>query len=143
MKKILVLVSIALMSGCMYALAADDSANTGTTGTTTGNMMNDAQKPADNAMNQAGTAADNAANSANDQMNTTTDTMKKETTTTAKNAKTCVDDNGNTLKKGEAGFRTCMKKQLSKQQGGTMGNENTDTGVVQKHTETDTHTSNY
>jgi hypothetical protein len=112
MKKIIMLVSIALMSGCMYALAED-----------TGTMGNNTTPPA-NTMNQAGNTMDNAANtaanSANDTMSTTTDTTKS-VTTTAKNMKSCVDDNGVTLKKGDAGFRACVKQH--KQQSGVMGND--------------------
>jgi hypothetical protein len=124
MKKIIAFLSVALMAGCMVALAEDSGIN---------NQANDAQKSADTSMNQAGTAADNTANSAEQ---TTTDTVKS-TTTTAKNAaKTCVDENGNTLKKGEAGFKSCIKKEMSKQQGGMVGKDaDKSTTTDQQHSE--------
>ena len=61
-----------------------------------------------------------------------TTTVKK----SAKTAKTCTDDNGNVLKRGETGFKACWNAQHPKQESGTAATEQknnkmkSDTGQV-------------
>ena len=105
MRKLIAILSVLLMTGCAFALAADNSVSD-SAGTT-------------NSMNQPGSAADN---SMSETTKTTTEAVK-----TAKNAKSCVDESGITLKKGEKGFNDCLKYQKSKQESGTMGSGTTDT----------------
>ena len=93
MKRFLAILTVALMAGCCVAFA--DSADTANTGNT--DTMNSGQTQEPGTMNES------------------TTTIHK----SAKRAKTCTDDNGNTFKHGEPGFKTCWNAQHPKQESGT------------------------
>lgn len=136
MKKLIGTVSIAMMLGCALALAnTDDASNTTSNshGTSTTDTMNTDQ--------QAGTSGD--VNNANPNVTTdqTTpenkmDSSSSTTTTTTKSAKSamnksCVDDSGKTLQKGQTGYRACIKAHKKDQMGG-IANEGTDVNTDTK-----------
>jgi Flp pilus assembly protein TadD len=130
MKKLIGTVSVAMMLGCALALAnTDDTSNTtsdshGTsTADTSGTMSNE---------QQAGTADMNSADTnttANDQAapNKMEDSATTTTTKTTKSAmnKSCVNNNGKTLYKGQTGYHACIKSHKKDQMGG-IADDDTD-----------------
>jgi hypothetical protein len=111
MKKIIAIFSIVLMAGCAFALA-DDNSNT---------PSSDQQAGQADQMNNPGISGTDTMNQ------TTTDT----TTTVQKDqalrgSKSCVDHNGNTLKRGDVGFQDCLRSPDSKQQGGVASDSGMD-----------------
>ena len=133
MKKTIATISLAMVMGFGMALVhADDSMSN-----TTGNTNTTANAPADtNSVQQPGTVGGTNDTTAapSDQMAAPDTTKSTDTTTTSKSAmksKSCTDDTGKVLHKGQTGYKDCMKT-MKDQMGGTVDQTKTE---IHKHTD--------
>ena len=133
MKKTIATISLAMVMGFGMALVhADDSMSN-----TTGNTNTTANAPADtNSVQQPGTVGGTNDTTAapSDQMAAPDTTKSTDTTTTSKSAmksKSCTDDTGKVLHKGQTGYKDCMKN-MKDQMGGTVDQTKTE---IHKHTD--------
>jgi hypothetical protein len=147
MKKIIATLSVVLMSACAIALANDsdsrmnNSASDTSTSDTTGNAAGIAGSDMNNT--NANTTLNNDAATMNHgtdvNSDSTTTTMTKKT---AKISKSCTDESGNVFKKGESGFKSCMKAQH--EQSGIAADQSSNSGVDSKmNSDVPSHSSTY
>jgi hypothetical protein len=145
MKKLIGSVSLAVVMGCVLALAnANDDTNTNPN---TNNGTSDMSSQTGMVHQEPGTASDsnvnsdtsapyangdssnpsNAGNPGNmKSQNTTQSTTTTSTSKTAMNKKSCTDDNGKVILKGHTGYKACVKAQKKAQMGGTAANPSSD-----------------
>jgi len=135
MKKTIATISLAMVMGCGLALVhADDnmSNNTSDTHTATTGDTGSVQQP--------GTVAgqNDTTNTTGSDTMTAPDTSKSmdttSKTTTAQKSKSCTDDSGKILYKGQTGYKKCMKN-MKEQMGGTA-DQSTTTSETHKHMDT-------
>jgi hypothetical protein len=133
MKKTIATISLAMVMGCGLALVhADDnmSNTTSDTHTTTTGDTGSVQQPGTVAGSNDTTTGSNDTMTAPDTSKSMDTTTKS--TTTASKSKSCTDDSGKVLYKGQTGYKKCMKN-MKEQMGGTA--DQSTTTETHKHTD--------
>jgi hypothetical protein len=129
MKKTIATISLAMVMGCGLALAhADDSMSNTTSNKTTTGDTGSVQQPGTVAGSNDTTTDHMAGPDTNSNSGMTSSETKS---TTAMKSKSCTDDTGKVLHKGQTGFKACMKN-MKEQMGGTADQSTTE---IHKHTD--------